>query len=274
MRTIIHISDLHFGRTEASVEKALKEALKECSPDLIIVSGDITQRATASQFRLAQEFFSSLSYPIFVVPGNHDIPLYSVWRRFFRPYALYKKYISEELDPHYEDEEMLVVGVNTVRILKMMEGRVSFKQIARVKTLFSTPLSNKIKILVSHHPFNMPVGHRKRPLARARHFWKSHMNTGIDLVLSGHLHNTLERYKDRAYKLSTPGPLLIQAGTAISTRRRKEKNSFNNITLSTNHIDVGRYEYVRDEQAFRVKKIEHFVRQGKEWIQDSDQTVS
>src|SRR6266567_3443219 len=127
---------------------------------------------------------------------------------------------------------MLVVGVNTVRILKAMEGRVSRLQIARVKASFAEVSSQKIKILVSHHPVNVPVGHLKRPLARARLFWKNHMDTGIDLILSGHLHDTLELYFDKAYKLSTPGPLLIQAGTAISTRLRKKGNSFNIITFS------------------------------------------
>ena len=267
MRTIVHISDLHFGKTTVALEKALIGALIGRSPDLIVVSGDITQRATASQFDLAHKFFSSLPCPIFLVPGNHDVPLYSVWRRFFHPYALYKKYISEELEPQYEDDEMLVVGVNTVRLLKMMEGRVNEKQIARVKAVFAAA-PDKIKIIVSHHPFNIPAGHRKLLLARVRHFWKIHMDTGIDLILSGHLHDTLESYQDRAYKLSTPGPLLVQAGTAISTRQRGEKNSFNIITYAAGHIDIDRYEYVSEKQIFAIKKTEHFIRQGKAWVRD------
>ena len=270
MRTIAHISDLHFGRTKTSLEKALKVIIEERSPDLIIVSGDITQRATALQFHAARKFISSLSCPIFMVPGNHDVPLYSVWRRFFRPYTLYRRYISEDLEPQYEDEEMVVVGVNTVRIFKIMEGRVNIKQMARVKAVFAAALPNKIKILVSHHPFNMPLGHRKSPLARARLFWKSQIDTEIDLILSGHLHDTLGLYSDRAYKIATPGPLLIQAGTAISTRYRKEANSFNIITLSSNRIAIDRYEYVQGKQIFMRKKNERFVRQGKTWIRDFD----
>jgi 3',5'-cyclic AMP phosphodiesterase CpdA len=260
MRTIAHISDLHFGRTKTSLEKALKVIIEERSPDLIIVSGDITQRATALQFHAARKFLSSLSCPIFMVPGNHDVPLYSVWRRFFRPYTLYRRYISEDLEPQYEDEEMVVVGVNTVRIFKIMEGRVNIKQMARVKAVFAAALPNKIKILVSHHPFNMPLGHRKSPLARAHLFWKSQINTEIDLILSGHLHDTLGLYSDRAYKIATP----------ISTRCRGEANSFNIITLASNRIAIDRYEYVQGEQIFMRKKIERFVRQGKTWIRDFD----
>ena len=268
MRTIIHISDLHFGKTKPSFEKALKEVIEERSPDLIIVSGDITQRATASQFRLAHKFLSSFAAPVFLVPGNHDVPLYSIWRRFYRPYALYRKYISQDLEPQFEDEEMLVVGINTVRITKTIEGRVNKKQIDRVKSILDIKRLPKLKIIVSHHPFNMPVGHLKRPLARARLFWKSHMDSGIDLVLSGHLHNTLARYSDRAYKLSTSGPLFIQAGTALSTRYRWEANSFNVLTLSAEQITIDRYEFEKDKKVFAVKKVEHFIKKDKAWLRD------
>jgi 3',5'-cyclic AMP phosphodiesterase CpdA len=270
MRTIIHISDLHFGKSEIELEKALKDIIKERSPDLVVVSGDITQRATLLQFQLAHKFFSSLPYPILSVPGNHDIPLYGVWRRFFNPYALYRQYISDELEPRYEDEEIIVIGINTVRILKTMEGRVNKKQIARVKSTLAATSSHKIKIVVSHHPFNLPVGHRKIPTAHARHFWKNLLGAGIDLILSGHLHDTLDFYLDKAYQISTPGPILIQAGTAISTRRRKEENSFNIIMLSAGHITIDRYEYNRDKKVFAVKKMERFVQKDKTWMRDLD----
>jgi 3',5'-cyclic AMP phosphodiesterase CpdA len=268
MRTIIHVSDLHFGKSEIDLEKALKDTIKERSPDLIVVSGDITQRATLLQFRSAHKFFTSLPYPIISVPGNHDIPLFGVWRRFFNPYALYKQYISKELEPHFEDEEILVIGINTVRILKTMEGRVNKKQIDRVKSILASTSSRKVKIIVSHHPFNLPVGYSRTPIAHARHFWKNILGAGIDLILSGHLHDTLDFYLDKAYQISTPGPILIQAGTAISTRRRKEENSFNIITLSAGHIAIDRYEYDRDKKVFAVRKVERFVQKDKIWIRD------
>ncbi|HEX7586488.1 MAG TPA: metallophosphoesterase [Patescibacteria group bacterium] len=274
MRTIIHIADLHFGKSEIALEKALKDVIKERSPDLIVVSGDITQRATLLQFQLAHEFFASLPYPILSVPGNHDIPLYSVWRRFFYPYALYRQYISKELEPRYEDEEILVIGINTVRILKAMEGRVNKKQIARVEANLAATSSNKIKIVVSHHPFNLPVGHRKIPTARAHLFWKKLLGAGVDLILSGHLHDTLDFYLDKAYQISTPGPILIQSGTTISTRRRKEENSFNIIILTAGNITIDRYEYNQDKKVFVVKKIEHFVQKDKTWMRDPDQITS
>lgn len=274
MRKIIHISDLHFGKSETALEKALRDIIKEQSPDLVVVSGDITQRATSLQFQLAHEFFASLPYPILSVPGNHDIPLYGVWRRFFCPYSLYRQYISKDLEPLYEDEEILVIGINTVRILKTTEGRVNKKQIARVKAAMAASPSHKIKIIVSHHPFNLPVGHRKTPAARAHHFWENLLGAGIDLILSGHLHDTLDFYLDQAYQISTPGPILIQAGTAISSRRRKEENSFNVIMLSAGHIIIDRYEYNQNKKVFALKKTERFVQQDKTWMREHDQIPS
>ncbi|MFA9262314.1 MAG: metallophosphoesterase [Undibacterium sp.] len=265
MRTIVHISDLHFGRTETALEEALRGTIMARQPDLIIVSGDLTQRATRAQFAEAKKFFASLPYPILIVPGNHDVPLYSFWTRFTRPYAKYREHISDDLEPLFQDDEMLVVGINTVRIFKMKEGRVNAKQIERARSILMSTPAEKIKIIVSHHPFNIPVGHYKRPLSQARKFWKELEAMGVDLFLSGHLHDTLERYRDRAYKLSSAGPLLIQAGTAISTRTRKEGNSFNVIRITSRTMRIERYAAHHERRDFSVVRTEEFTRNKTGW---------
>src|SRR5690242_8820177 len=106
MRTVAHISDLHFGRTDQAVVDALLSDLKEQSPSLVIVSGDLTQRARRSQFMLAREFLSSLPMPYMVIPGNHDIPNFNLLVRFTDPYHHYKRYISGDLCPYHQDEEL------------------------------------------------------------------------------------------------------------------------------------------------------------------------
>ncbi len=266
MRTIVHISDLHFGRTETALEHALKKIIINQHPDLIIISGDLTQRATQAQFMEAKKFFQSLPYPMLIVPGNHDVPLYSFWTRFTRPYAKYRQHISDDLEPLYQDDEMLVVGINTVRIFKLKEGRVNAKQIERARRVLMSIPPEKIKIIVSHHPFNIPMGHYKRPLSQARRFWKDLHEMGVDLFLSGHLHDTLERYRDRAYKLSSAGPLLIQAGTAISTRTRKEGNSFNIIRATSRTLHIERYAAHPKRRDFFIARREVFVRNNTSWV--------
>lgn len=265
MRTLVHISDLHFGKTEPDLEEALRQTILERKPDLIIVSGDLTQRATKKQFLEAELFFSSLPFPIFVVPGNHDVPLYSFWKRFSRPYAHYQKYISADLEPEYLDEELAIVGINTVRILRMKEGSIDQLQTARVQHLFRDLSPQVLKIIVSHHPFNIPKRHIKRPMARVRRFWKSIEDGPIDLFLSGHLHDTLTHEQDSLYKIDPNGSLIIQAGTAISTRRRKEGNAFNILTLDLPSIRVERYMAVGTTR-FSLARTDVFIRKTDGWV--------
>jgi 3',5'-cyclic AMP phosphodiesterase CpdA len=256
MRTLIHISDLHFGRTEPALEEALRKMILERKPDLIVVSGDLTQRATDKQ---------SLPFPIFIVPGNHDVPLYSFWKRFSQPYKNYKKHISDDLEPEYLDDEMAVVGINTVRVLRMKEGSVDQLQTERVYNMFKGLAPEVLKIIVSHHPFNIPQKHYKRPMARVKKFWKTMEDISVDLFLSGHLHDTLIHEEDEIYKIATPGSLIIQAGTAISTRRRKEGNAFNIITLDSPTIHIERYMSEGKASDFSLIKTETFTRSDDGW---------
>ncbi len=266
MRTIIHISDLHFGRTEPDLEEALRNKILEKKPDLIIVSGDLTQRATKKQFLEAEVFLASLPFPVFIVPGNHDVPLYSFWKRFFRPYANYQKYISDDLEPEYLDEEMAIVGINTVRVLRMKEGSVNQLQTKRVYHMFRGLAPEVFTIVVSHHPFNIPKKHRKRPMARVKKFWKYFEDMKIDIFLSGHLHDTLLHQEEQLYKIDPNGSLIIQAGTAISTRRRREGNAFNLVVLDFPRIRVERYMTLLGASAFSLAKTEVFTRMESGWL--------
>src|SRR4051812_2596140 len=128
MRTIAHISDLHFGRLDRSVAEGLVADLAERKPSLLVVSGDFTQRAREGQFRAAAEYLKRLPQPQLVVPGNHDVPLYDVVARFFSPLAGYRRIISSDLRPLYRDEEMLVLGVNTARSFTHKSGWISEEQ--------------------------------------------------------------------------------------------------------------------------------------------------
>src|SRR3954471_22415928 len=104
MRTIAHISDIHFGRTDPAVVEGLIADFAGRRPDVLVVSGDFTQRARAGQYMAAADYHRRLPAPQLVVPGNHDIPLYDVIRRFFFPLQRYRKYITKDLRPVYQDE--------------------------------------------------------------------------------------------------------------------------------------------------------------------------
>ena len=103
MRTLVHLSDLHFGRTDPALIEPLLASIAAIAPDLVVVSGDLTQRARAAQFAEARAFLDRIAQPRIVVPGNHDVPLYRVWERFLSPLGKYKKHIGSDLEPTFVD---------------------------------------------------------------------------------------------------------------------------------------------------------------------------
>ena len=96
MRTIAHLSDLHFGATDPVLVSAVIDEVRRREPDVIAVSGDLTQRARRTQFIAAREFLSALPGPLVVVPGNHDVPLYNVIARFSSPLRGFHRHIGRE----------------------------------------------------------------------------------------------------------------------------------------------------------------------------------
>src|SRR4051812_8508391 len=115
MRRIVHLSDLHFGRVDDRLPRALLDAVGAASPDLVVISGDMTQRARVEEFEAARAFLAELPQPQLVVPGNHDIPLYDVFRRTLRPLNRFRRYISSDIEPGYFDGEIAVAGISTAR---------------------------------------------------------------------------------------------------------------------------------------------------------------
>ena len=115
MKSLVHMSDVHFGRVDEAVVQAIVPLIHSLEPSLVVVSGDLTQRAKPHQFRAARSFLDSLPQPQVVVPGNHDVPLYNVFQRFFQPLRKYRRFISQDLEPFYADDEIAVAGINTAR---------------------------------------------------------------------------------------------------------------------------------------------------------------
>ena len=130
MRTIAHISDLHFGRVDCATLPALTAAITKAKPDVVAVSGDLTQRARSREFAAARRFLDTLPTPQIIVPGNHDIPLYNVFKRWLSPLRNYRRYISDDLAPFYADEEIAILGINTARSLTFKNGRINADQVA------------------------------------------------------------------------------------------------------------------------------------------------
>lgn len=239
MRALAHISDLHFGTHDPEISRGLLESLSRMRPDLIIVSGDLTQRATSKQFDDARKFLDSLAAPRLIVPGNHDVPMHNAFRRLFQPTRRFQQYIASDLAPFFVDEEIAVLGINTARSLTWKNGRISMNQIELINSRFCHIEGEKNKILVTHHPFiSLPNKRRQRAVGRAERYLSSGNGCRPDIALAGHFHTSYSGRLLPAYKAQQGSTLVIQAGTAISRRTRDEENAYNIIRIEKDQVSL------------------------------------
>jgi 3',5'-cyclic AMP phosphodiesterase CpdA len=239
MRTLVHLSDLHFGRIDPQLLDPLARRLHALRADVVVVSGDLTQRAKTGQFEEAKRFLDSLPGPQIVVPGNHDVPLYNLPQRFLAPLGRFRRIITQDLEPEYVDAEIAVLGVNTARSLVFKGGRINAEQVARVRQKLCDLPRHVTKIVVTHHPFDLPEGGSARNIVgRARMAIEAFAGCGADLLLSGHMHATDARHAGERYGIGAGAPLVVQAGTATSTRGRGEANSFNVLRIAGGRVGI------------------------------------
>jgi 3',5'-cyclic AMP phosphodiesterase CpdA len=258
----VHLSDLHFGRVDHALLDPLRSRLRALQPDLVVVSGDLTQRAKPAEFVEARRFLDTLPTPLLAVPGNHDVPLYNVAQRFLWPLDKYRRYISPDLEPAYIDAEIAVVGVNTTRSNVFKGGRVNREQIDRVREILCPLPKPIVKIVFTHHPFDLPPGHASRELVgRARKAMQMFASCGADILLSGHLHESHASDTRLRYRIDDFVALVVQAGTATSTRG--EANSFNVLRIDAPRVRVERFAWTGAE--FAPQDAAAYEHTGQGW---------
>ena len=265
-RTIVHLSDLHFGRLDRRIVAPLLAAVDAVAPDLVAVSGDLTQRARRGQFAEAHAFLEALRFPRLVVPGNHDVPLYDIATRFLRPLARYRRFVAEDVEPVFADEEIIAIGLNSARSLTFGRGRLNDGQIGRaVERLRGLPPS-LIKIIVTHHPFDLPDDYASEHLVgRAKMAMRQLASVGADLFLAGHLHVSHIGHTAERYKISGHSALVVQAGT-MSTRWRGEASTINVLRVAPSQIEIERYSWDEGAQSFQATWNGTFRRTDAGWI--------
>ena len=261
MNGVLQISDPHFGTEQAPVIAALLELNRLTQPGVVVLSGDITQRARRSQFAAARHFVDQMTPPrLLTIPGNHDIPLFNPFARTLFPYANYSREFGLNLEPELETESLLILGVNTTRPRRHKDGEVSEKQIARIATRLSRASAHQLRIVVTHQPVhvirdsdiaNLLHGHE-----RAVRSWSA---AGADIIMGGHIHlpyvrPLADRFPDLPRRVWS-----VQAGTAVSSRIREDQANSVNIlrypVARAGVCQVERWDFAADTARFTPGEV-------------------
>ncbi len=274
--TLLHISDLHFGPSYVpEVGEVLLRTAEELEPDVVVASGDFTQRAKEEQFAAARQFLDRLPpVPRVVVPGNHDVPLYRVFERFFTPRKLYRRYISEELDSVLELPGLVIVGLDSTSPRRAItNGRIHLDQLEFCGRVFADLPDETVKIVVAHHHFApAPDYERDQTMPKGRRAIDRFVALDVDLILGGHLHrayigNSLDVYAGQERER---GVIIVHSGTSTSRRgraREREKNSFNIVRLDERVIRVTHYVFFDETERFEPISRHIFPRPGHRFLE-------
>jgi 3',5'-cyclic AMP phosphodiesterase CpdA len=261
VRTIVHLSDLHFNKIDAALVPKLVERVTELEPHIVAVSGDLTQHAWPSEFERAGEFLRALPGRLILVPGNHDMSFYNPWRRAVQRLQLYKRLITHDMQPYYADREVSVLGLNTARVSHLRNGRIREWQVDKVEELLGVGEPGAIRVLVTHHPFDLPESFAAAELIGTRVMRR--VIASVDVMLAGHMHISHAAPTALRYKFAGHSAVFVQAGTALSIRGRGEPNSFQVIRTSPGMLNVEQYS--ADGNGFHAVKNTKFVRSASGW---------
>ena len=269
----MQVSDVHFGTERPGAVEALLRLHREIRPDVVVLSGDLTQRATAAQFAAARAFADALAAAgstVLAQAGNHDVPLFAFWTRFLAPYRRYRRRFGSEDGFVHEDESLVLVGLNSTRHTRHKDGEVSPAQVESVAAALEAGGRDdgrtggrghdaRVRAVVMHHPVHAirpqdeeNVVHGGEAAVRR---WAE---AGADLVIGGHVHLPYvsplgERYPDLAAPV-----WCVQAGTAVSGRTRGGvPNSINLIEATPERTcRVERWDFEAGAVEFRLHGAE------------------
>jgi 3',5'-cyclic AMP phosphodiesterase CpdA len=256
-------ADLHFGSVPEGLAEELRTLIDAQKPDVVVIAGDLTLRARRREFEQARVWLSSFDAPTLVLPGNHDLPYFNLVQRFRKPFHRYRHAANGTgLMPVIERADGMVLGFNTTRSwqphLRWQEGTARLRDIEAAKVALSSAPADRFKAVAAHHPLmKVPGLPRAEPVRRAKLALSAFAESGVDLVMSGHIHQSY------AVETEVGGwPMLaVGAPTALSSRKRGEANGFWMIEAGEGGIDCTLW--LRDEVSFQPTPVRSFPRKRK-----------
>lgn len=268
---VLHLSDPHFGTVKPEIKEALLIAIKELNPSLIVLSGDISQRARYKQFREARQFTKTLSeYPLIAIPGNHDIPLLNIFARLFYPYSGFRSVFKGSLEKHLAINGVHVLALNSTSRFRHVQGDLKIKVLKN--KLADIPKDAVIKIVTFHHPMACPKNVDVKNLIKGREeVMKILEENKIDLVLGGHIHDPHVGLSTDHYKNVKRAAIFSVAGTCLSWRTRADApNSFHVIdieTANTHQLVITRYDIQKNTFKFEPISSNKFIKNSETgWV--------
>lgn len=245
---IVHLSDPHFGTILPGVQEALVGCVKELSPGLVILTGDITQRARGREFRAARGFVESLgTVPFIGLPGNHDIPLTNLLRRIFRPYEGYKRLFVNYLEKDHHHGDVRVTGLASTSRWRHVQGNLNLNHVQDRLVQQGKQSKAKVHIVAFHHPMDCRQHQDEKNLLKGREgAIELFERNGVDLIIGGHIHDPFLSLSTERYPFSKRAMILGVAGTCLSSRTRSgASNSFYVVDVDTKglpQITIGKFE--------------------------------
>lgn len=261
---IAHLSDVHFGRiAHDEIVETLVAEVNARGVDLVVVSGDLTQRARRKQYEAARAMLDAFTAPTLVVPGNHDV--YAYWYplgRLFLPLRRYRRYITDDLTPTFEQGDVAVLGINSAYGWTIKGGRLRKQELDAIESYFSEVEASFKILVVHHHLLQLQEIGAHDVMRRARQALRLASRVGVDLVLCGHLHVS----HVEPVELDPAGHrlVIVSAGTATSNRGRgahRQTNFYNLIEIADEAFEIEERRFDPEAGAFVRERTTRFDRE-------------
>ena len=254
MTVVLHVSDTHFGTEVPDVVADLEALAHDLRPDLLVVSGDVTQRARRAQFAAARAFVDRLDVAdVVVVPGNHDVPLFNVAARAFWPYRGYRRVFSAEHASRVDRPNLRLVALDTTRRWRHVDGELSGAQVEAVAAQLGAASPSQLRVVVVHQPLAVDREGERHNLLHGREAALARWaEAGVDLVVGGHVHLP---YVLPAGAGPSGAPWVAHAGTAVSCRTRS--GITNSVMVWRVGADAAHEDAARPDRSVRIERHDH-----------------
>ena len=249
---IVHISDLHFGMHREEIIEPFLDELQLIQPDVVLISGDVTQRAVKEQYFLFNQFVERLPGIVLIVPGNHDVPLYpsQFFIRMYSPFKYYNRYVNTNLEAQFTNDKVRILGVNSVNPYRVKKGRLSTETMNKIKNYFAPPFSG-LNILFFHHNFDRLEGAHK-PLTNYQELIEYLKTSSINIVCAGHSHYANVNI---IAKNNSEHCVFLHAGSLLCARTKDGANSYYLIDYADSSCTITLHRY--ENKSFSTTKKYH-----------------